>query len=451
MAIFLPPETRNALGDGLLLRCNSRTLFKDRFADPAATDRTDPTRKAWFDSMIARKAEHRPQATWLPAHAAQLYARLMSRLMVNMAGGVMENANVQLDRYGLPVIPGSVVKGCARRMALQALHDWVQAQADHPTPDATPDDACAPCGEGFSNPAEMLAAIARIFGWTPEDWKTDKKDGHYKSDFAWATGGNQDLLQDAKSRNPAFDIFGGTIAFLSASPNRDPGLELDVVTPHHTKYYQGELSAATDTEEPVPVFFPAVKPQGENDYFTFPLIPLRLAQPGDLDIAKRWLAHGLQLLGLGAKTNAGYGWFDTSDTFQTDIQKIIAAEQKAQAERQQRAAEEARRKQAEEEARQKKQQLAAATAGMTEEQKADYLISQLTDEKFEFKVKNFFKQPKHGGPSESEKPALIRALRGPRLAFWQEFKVKASKGGDLARAKQAIDAFNKQLNKDKMP
>jgi CRISPR type III-B/RAMP module RAMP protein Cmr6 len=269
--------------------------------------------------MIARKAEHRPQATWLPAHAAQLYARLMSRLMVDMAGGVMENANVQLDRYGLPVIPGSAVKGCARRMALQALHDWVQAQADHPTPD----DACAPCGEGFSNPAEMLAAIARIFGWTTEDWKTDKKDGHYKSDFAWATGGNQELLQNAKSRDPAFDIFGGTIAFLSASPNRDPGLELDVVTPHHTKYYQGELSAATDTEEPVPVFFPAVKPQGENDYFTFPLIPLRLAQPGDLDIAKRWLAHGLQLLGLGAKTNAGYGWFTCNEALQNNVSEIV--------------------------------------------------------------------------------------------------------------------------------
>jgi CRISPR type III-B/RAMP module RAMP protein Cmr6 len=447
MAIFLPPETRNALGDGLLLRCNSRTLFKDRFADPAATDRTNPTRKAWFDSMIARKAAHRPQATWLPAHAAQLHARLMSRLMVDLAGGVMENANVQLDRYGLPVIPGSAVKGCARRMALQALHDWLEAKVDRPAPD----DACAPCSEGFSNPAEMLAAIARIFGWTPEDWKTDKKDGHYKSDFAWATGGNQDLLQDAKSRKPAFDTFGGTIAFLSASPNRDPLLELDVVTPHHTKYYQGELLTATDTEDPVPVFFPAVKPQGENDYFTFPLIPLRLAQPGDLDIAKRWLAQGLQLFGLGAKTNAGYGWFDASDIFQTNIQETIAAEQKAQAERQKREAEETRRKQADEEARQKKQQLVAATAGMTDEQKADFLLDQLTDAQFESRVKNFFKEPKRGGPSESEKPALIRALRGPRLAFWQEFKAKAAKGGDLAKAELAIRALNKQLNKDKMP
>ena len=44
----------------------------------------------------------------------------MSRLMVDLAGGVMENANLNLDRYGLPRIPGSAIKGLARRMALQA-------------------------------------------------------------------------------------------------------------------------------------------------------------------------------------------------------------------------------------------------------------------------------------------------------------------------------------------
>lgn len=123
--------------------------------------------------------------------------------------------------------------------------------------------------EGFANPVEMLSAIARVFGWTPENWKTGKKEGHYKSAFAWACDGNAELLAAAKDKNPPHDTFAGSIAFLSASPNRDPVLELDVVTPHHTEYHKGNPAYATapDTEDPVPVFFPAVKPQAENDSF----------------------------------------------------------------------------------------------------------------------------------------------------------------------------------------
>lgn len=318
MAIHLPPETRTALGEGLLPECKSRSLFKDRFADPESTA---DSRKAWFNALITRKAEARKTSEWLPDRAELLHARLMSRLLVDLGGGVMENANVQLDRYGIPVIPGSAVKGCARRMALQALHDWVEAKSERPETD----DVCGPCCDGFSNHAALLAAIARIFGWTPEDWTAERtKNGHFKSDFAWATKGDEGILKHAKLSNPGFDTFSGSIAFLAASPNRDPGLELDVVTPHHAIYHSPEPDRhrdpkkweiwqahrnAPDVEDPIPVYFPAVRSQDENDYFTFPLISLRLANKGDMDFAKRWLAHGLEILGLGAKTSAGYGWF----------------------------------------------------------------------------------------------------------------------------------------------
>jgi len=289
--------------------------------------------------------------------------------MVDLGGGVMENANLNLDRYGLPRIPGSAAKGCARRMSLQALHDWIAAGTERPAPD----DACAPCCTEFTTPAEMLAAIARIFGWTPEDWKTDRnRDAKskmptvWKSDFAWACASHLDLaptgqdttargnapgegpstnpspegaqqnvrqiLEAARSLLPPHPTFAGTIAFLPASPNRGLELklelELDVLTPHHTIYYSAEPDKkknrskweewnahrnAPDTEDPVPVFFPAVKPQQDGDFFTFPLIPLRLDHKDDLTHAKLWLANGLELLGLGAKTNAGYGWFEVPE------------------------------------------------------------------------------------------------------------------------------------------
>jgi len=236
----------------------------------------------------------------------------MSRMMVNLAGGVMENANLLFDRYGYPTIPGSAVEGCARRIALQALHDWIEAGSERPAGD----DACAPCCEGFDKPADMLAGIARVFGWVKGDWdggeNRDKKTGAettWKSDFAWACHGDASLLADAKAIAGPHETFAGTVSFLAATPNIDPGIELDVLTPHHKDYYEGELTVATDTEDPVPVYFPTIKQQKDGDYFTFPLIPLLRIEAGDLARAKAWLGFGLELFGLGAKTNAGYGWF----------------------------------------------------------------------------------------------------------------------------------------------
>lgn len=328
MPIAMLKDTCDAIGSDAAV-CDSRSLLLDRFAEPMAKDNGDATpRKAWFKSLLGKKTVPAPSATfWLPAAAVRIHARLMSRLMVNMGGGVMENANLQLDRYGLPVIPGSAVKGCARRMALQALHDWIVWQensgsTERPSAD---EDACAPCCEAFANPAAMLAAIARIFGWAEKDWEAGSKEGRYCSDFGWACGGAweavwneacQCLARENSWQIPALQPwrclphFAGTIAFLPAHPGSDPGLELDVLTPHHKDYYEGTRQVATDDEDPVPVFFPAVAPQKETDSFTFPLIPLRRAGRGDLDHAQRWLSQGLELLGLGAKTNAGYGWFE---------------------------------------------------------------------------------------------------------------------------------------------
>lgn len=310
MAIPIQQHTRNALGDGMLPACESRSLFAARFADPASEK---DSRKAWFQAFIARHSStcFPNAASWLPIHAEVIHARLMSRLMVDLAGGVMENANLNLDRYGLPRIPGSAVKGCARRMALQSLHDWVAFPE-------TQDDPTVACRGGFTSPTEMLAAIARIFGWVESDWSTAKnRDNHYqqeaiwKSDFAWAAGGADSILRDARAMLPTYESFGGTIAFLDASPNRDPGLELDVVTPHHTAYYEGRNPGAPDTEDPVPVYYPAIKPQTNKHHFTFPLIPLARVAQGDVTAAINFLAHGLEIMGLGAKTHAGYGWFET--------------------------------------------------------------------------------------------------------------------------------------------
>lgn len=302
MAIPLQNHTRQTLGGDKLPLCESRSLFAARFADPASEK---DARKDWFKTAIAKHASADfPKTDWLPPNAKVVHARLMSRLMVDLAGGVMENANLNLNRFGLPVIPGSAVKGCARRMALQALHDWVVFPTNQ-------DDITAPCRKEFSSPPAMLAAIARIFGWQKQDW-SDRSDSSNASDFFWAVGKNAATLDAAKALLPSYEDFAGTIAFLTASPNKDPGLELDVLTPHHTAYYEGKKPGAPDTEDPVPVYFPTIKAQAANEHFTFPLIPLARANEGDVQLAKTFLCHGLELLGVGAKTHAGYGWFEIS-------------------------------------------------------------------------------------------------------------------------------------------
>ncbi len=313
--------------------------------------------------------------------------------MVNMAGGVMENAGLCLDRFGLPYIPGSAVKGCARRAALAALHEWCETGLKPGAAEADKDNLFQTACEPFTTTAHMLAAIARVFGWGEQDWKTraevlkgvtpkrDENDGQFQqrcqklweercSDLAWACGDHWEatraetlaLLGSAPAneqgaRAPRRKDFAGSVSFLPAHlidlgktgpvdglpvPVPELGkLELDVVTCHHPDYYgektdaEGSLKmpVARDVEDPNPVVFPAVAP---GHVFTFALIPLRSADAKLVELleyARAWLTTGLGSIGLGAKTNAGYGWFqDVTDPMRKAQEE--ARERQAQKDRQ---------------------------------------------------------------------------------------------------------------------
>jgi len=441
MPIAIPYDTAEAIGS-TAAKCESRSLFASRFADPTS-EKDD--RKGWFQSLIAKKSvAHQP---WNPPTAKLLRAQLKARLMVNMAGGVMENAGLQLDRCGLPIIPGSAVKGCARRAALAALREWCETGAKPEGDDNLFSKVC----DGFKTPAEMLSVAARTFGWVELDWSEDKNmNGTWQSDFAWACEQDLETFQELATQLCSQKQFAGSIAFLDARPNRDPGIVLDVLTPHHKDYYEGKLKTATDTEEPVPVFFPAVKEQAENDHFTFPLIPLRRADTVHLTIAQESLRVGLEAFGIGAKTNAGYGWFEASVEFNQRIAERQIEERRHREEQARQAAEKARQE-AETQARaEAKAALAAELEGLTPEQQEDKKLELLSEAQFDAKVRAFCKEPKKGGPSEPEKQAIVRALRGPRLAYWEIFKTKATKG-DLATVDQAVRQLSKTLNLGKMP
>jgi CRISPR type III-B/RAMP module RAMP protein Cmr6 len=319
-------ETLDVVGPQLQ-HCDSRSLCFERFADPRLKENP---RHDFFKKAIDKYAEPHKREAWhdflLTGLGLKpddlLFAQLQARLMVNMAGGVMENAGLCLDRLtGIPYIPGSAVKGCARRLAIQLLFE--SSAGFQP---ATGSEDLGAKSKRWDDCAQLLFQIARVFGWADQDWKPG-------SDFAYACGEEWDEIRERATKllfaafpnwkKPtgnqllwkSLPNYTGEVQFLPAYPFSAPAkdLELDVVTVHHREYYAGnpQYATAPDIEEPVPVVFPAVAP---GHVFAFAVLPGRRRGDGLLDIAKQWLKQGLETFGLGAKVAAGYGWFEVGKT-----------------------------------------------------------------------------------------------------------------------------------------
>ena len=137
---------------------------------------------------------------------------------------------------------------------------------------------------------------------------------------------------DAEKKERLGAIFGsqsaaGTVLFLDAWPEAWPEVgpkvwpvvEVDILNNHHREYYTtggqsgGEVSAPGDWENPVPVYFLAVAP---DTVFRFCVAKLTEQTPADdVCLAAEWLQKGLQVLGAGAKTAAGYGYFSEPEPY----------------------------------------------------------------------------------------------------------------------------------------
>lgn len=228
-------------------------------------------------------------------------ATLNGRLLINMSGSVLENAGMALEYVcGMPVIPGSAVKGAARRYALALLQETAPEEKD-----------------------ALLERILTVFGCVEQDF-TDKGD----LPFAYGAGPNlADILKLYRNRK-------GCVDFLQAVPAETPKLCADVLTPHHMKYMAGVNTDPTDDEEPVPCFFPAVQ-GGKKAVYNFVLYAPGC--PEALDDAEEWLSQALTLMGIGAKNAAGYGYFSVQpkgmDKFTMEQQEalvFIAAKQKVE-------------------------------------------------------------------------------------------------------------------------
>lgn len=213
-----------------------------------------------------------------PAQCRRISATPQSRLLVNLSGSITENAGLAMEYIcGIPVIPGSAVKGAARRYAAELLKETQEPAVR----------------------SKLVQDFLAIFGSISADYEEK---------------GQLHRLLTEEERSAACETARnriGCISFLQAVPESNPTVTCEVQTPHHRKYMASTdpKAKATDDELPVPLFFPAV----EAGKYAYTFCLYSPARPDLLDTAEEWLTQGLTLFGIGAKGSSGFGLFAVKD------------------------------------------------------------------------------------------------------------------------------------------
>jgi CRISPR-associated protein Cmr6 len=245
----------------LLTQCRNPGLLFTRYAPDWRTDATlkrrglEAVRDTRPDAELLRAFRERWR-TVVTSQQARIFEAVADwRLIVGLGQkGPLEVGFAFHRLYGIPMIPGSALKGLAR--------------------------AYAHLVEGRD---ETDADFRVVFGRTP-------KPGEEQS--------------QARA--------GGAI-FFDAIPVSHPALDLDVMNPHYPDYYRGDAPPA-NWQSPVPIYFLTLKPEVR---FAFAVGWRREVDDEAqrlLSLAIEWLKGGLQELGAGAKTGAGYGYFEVPET-----------------------------------------------------------------------------------------------------------------------------------------
>ncbi|CAN5360365.1 hypothetical protein BH23VER1_BH23VER1_27130 [soil metagenome] len=302
-----------------------------------------------------------------PGRVLTLVAELGGRLIINAAGGVMENAGMALDRcFGNPYIPGEAVKGVTRSQAL-----WDIRHREDP---------------GLREHLLRLALVA--FGYGPS----------HRTDFLFAAQGDEAVLARALATVNGAE-YRGACSFLPAQPARPVEVVADVLTPHHT----GRLT---------PNFFPVVE-SGSSFGFAVTLQrqpPEEVAVLNLLEAVRGWLIGAITEKGVGGKSGAGYGWFVFDPL----------AEQRRRDEQAEADSREAERRAAEEAERTKAAAEIARLADLSPEDRAREEISALDAEGFAAFAKAL------ADKNEPEQRAFLAVFRSPERKTtrknWQKKK-----------------------------
>jgi len=207
-------------------------------------------------------------------HAREVKLRFPhSRLVVGMGGPHPAENDLTLDPVtGLPVIPGTALKGVAR-----AAGELILSHRDR--------NELKRCF-GTDDPKEAEETFLEVFGSRPR-----RPDGERAPEPERA----------------------GAVTFHDALPDpqwlkrTESPLEVDVITPHYKDYYDGK-EPPHESIETNPIEFLTVR-KGSQWRTVLVSTDERL-----LKTALKLLKYGVEVLGVGARTCAGYGHGEVEET-----------------------------------------------------------------------------------------------------------------------------------------
>lgn len=266
-------KLKELLGGDRFINCESPSLRLDKFVTIG-----NKLKLREIQDFVALHNRRKPvAAAFAPKQGFQTFvATLRSNLIINQAGGVLENAGISIHpHFNVPYLPGSAVKGVARHAA------WCEWNAEN-------DEAKKEC---------LAKRIAEIFGYPTGDERPRK-------DKDATRGGPDAYLDDYLAKRGWKDkITAGTAVFMAAFPCDATGnvapasLKVDILTPH----------GGNDWTDPIPNPFPVVEKGTSFKFAVGSIDAFHAASGAD---AMNWLKKGLAQGGLGAKTAAGYGAFE---------------------------------------------------------------------------------------------------------------------------------------------
>jgi len=311
----------HAYDDDRLEHKQSRPEFLRMVVRAVEAARTGPSGKA-YETWLHRfeKALQAVARNELVAFEAKTVWRLAVGMAVNPA---LETGLTLHPLLGFPYLPGSGVKGLAHHVAevelLSDQDEWVEGESIPELPDeATLQDLIAR--------AELVKVLFGSLHLVPRELGARPRTARSLL-AAWLK--SEEFPRGLRRRAKALlESTGGMLTFYDAVPAQEKNkdlLQLDVMTPHYPEYYNSQGGKPpSDDQDPNPLLFLAVRP-GARFRFAFRLGPPPRPKSrddeekerarvlaGTEELAERvkgWLTRGLEVYGAGAKTAAGYGYF----------------------------------------------------------------------------------------------------------------------------------------------
>ena len=409
--------------------CENRSLWFERLAGGRFTPLDART---WTDQL--RKIpplNHRHEAwrSWvlarLPALASEVvWGRLLAPLALAKPSRRGLVSGLSLDRVsGVPYFPGAVIRRATRACAGHQLQ-----------------------GAKTGELSQRLFDYAMVFGWLEVEAldRTALARAHAAN---WRSLKEQlsRTLQQVLQEHPGLAVsqgrvnlagFCGLARFLPAFPWQFSQCEVELpMRSSATDGFERGRGNPADVGGIGSLMVPA------RTEFVFPLA----GPPVWRALARGWLESALAAGLFRPRNEAPQGRFEVTPALQEAFGREFAQQREVLTRAHQTAEGERASKQAEVRRERTQAEQESALENMSPAEREDYAFSLLTEEQFRAKVQAFRQF------TAKEQLPVIRTLCGPRVAFWEDLKRRAARGGQWAQVEQAIRAAAKKAKLGRMP